>query len=357
MSGKPILIDGSMGEGGGQVLRTTIALSAVTGVPVKIVNIRAKRKKPGLQRQHLTSVKAVAALSNAVVKGLELGSTTLEFYPRELRAGEFRFDIGTAGSVTLVFQAIMPLLPFLPGRTSIVVTGGTDVPWSPTVDYVRGVVVPILSLMGLNVKVELIKRGHYPRGGGLVRYVVEDPPGRLEPLRIEKRGEIRMIQGLSHATMLPPHVAERQARSAVEYLREKLGNIKMLVDLEKDPSGTRGIGPGSSIALWAICDHSVLGSDSLGERGKPAEKVGMEAAMKLVEDLSTTAALDRHMSDIIIPMLALARGESVVTGSKLTLHARTNIMVVEKILGVEVKIEGREESFFKLTVRGRGVSR
>ncbi len=347
------VIDGSMGEGGGQVLRTAVALSAVTGTPVKIVNIRAKRRNPGLQRQHLTSVKAAATLSNARVEGLRLGSTTIEFYPRELRGGSYKFDIGTAGSVTLVLQTILPILPYVPEPVEVTVVGGTDVPWSPTIDYVRGVLTPIISMLGLNLEVTLIKRGHYPRGGGLVRYKVDNPPGSLKPVTLEERGDIKFILGVSHATKLPSHVAERQARSAISALKEEFKDVKISIDVERDPEGTRGVGPGSGIAVWAVCEKSILGSDSLGERGKPAEKVGSEAALKLIEDLRTKAALDRHMSDMIIPLIALARGESIVCGSRLTLHAKTNLMVVKEILeDIKYRVNVNEDESFKLEIKG-----
>lgn len=354
---KLVEIDGSMGEGGGQILRTTLALSAVLGIPVKITNIRAKRKNPGLQRQHLTGVRAVAQLSNAKVTGATLGSTTIEFYPGKLGGGEYRFDIGTAGSVTLVLQALLPILPFLEKPTKITVTGGTDVPWSPTIDYVIFILTRTLSKLGLELKTELLRRGHYPRGGGMVIYRIDDPPKKISPISLENRGEIIEIRGRSHAVALPEHVAVRQARSAEENLREKMGrNIKITIELEKDPQGKNVLGPGSGITLWAECNNSVLGSDSLGARGKPAEKVGREAAQKLIEDLVTNAALDRHMSDMIIPFLVLAGGTSRISGSKLTLHATTNILVVRKLVpDAKIVVKGKENFPFMLEVRGIGL--
>ena len=349
------VIDGSLGEGGGQILRTTLALSAVTGIPVRIVNIRAKRKNPGLQRQHLTGVKAVAALSNAKVRGAELGSTTLEFEPRGLRGGVFRFDIGTAGSVTLVLQAILPILPFLPEPVKITVTGGTDVPWSPTIDYVRGVLVRVIEKLGLKLQVSLYKRGHYPRGGGMVVYEVRDPPKALKPIELVDRGRILRVAGVSHCVKLPGHVAERQASSAKKVIKARLGEIDVDIKVESDSQGKGVLGPGSGIAVWAEFERSVLGADSLGARGKRAEIVGEEAATKLVEDVESGAALDRHMSDMIIPLLALARGKSLVSCAKLTLHAQTNIMVVERMLeDASISVKGEPERPFKLEVKGIG---
>lgn len=347
-----IHVDGSIGEGGGQILRTALALSAVSGKPIKIYNIRAKRSNPGLQRQHLMGVRAVAELSRARVRGAELGSTVLEFEPGGLRGGKIELDIGTAGSVTLVLQAVMPVLPFLPEPVEIIVRGGTDVPWSPTIDYVRFIVVPLLRFMGLELNVELLKRGHYPRGGGLVRYAVREPPGELRGLTLEERGRVFAVRGLSHAVLLPEHVARRQAFSAEEYLRSRLGGVDVDIRIEHAPSGA--LGPGSGITLWAECEKSLLGSDSLGQKSKRAELVGEEAATKLLEDLLTGAALDRYMSDMIIPLLALAKGVSVVRGARYTLHAQTNVEIVRILLGdeVEIRVEGEAERPFKLMVKG-----
>lgn len=349
---EPITIDGSLGEGGGQILRTSLALSAVLGRPVKIVNIRAKRKNPGLQRQHLTGVMALARLAKARVKGAEIGSTQLEFWPRGLEGGEYEFNIGTAGSVTLVFQALMPVLAFLPKPTRITVQGGTDVPWSPTIDYLRHVVAHHLEAMGLKVAIELHQRGHYPKGGGRVTYTIGDPPGKLKPLYLPDRGDLIRIEGISHAYKLPRHVAERQASSARRALEKALGrDIKVVIWVEHEPA--RGLGPGSGVALWAVTEKSILGSDSLGARGKPAEKVGDEAARALAEDLATGSSLDRHMSDMIIPLLALAEGESTVKGARLTLHARTNIEVVRLLMqDVSINLKGEAEKPFLLTIRG-----
>ncbi len=352
------VIDGSMGEGGGQILRTTVALAAVLGKPVKIVNIRAKRRNPGLQRQHITAVKAVAALSKARVEGLELGSMTLYFEPRGLRGGKFRFDIGTAGSTTLVLQALLPLLPFLPEPVEITVTGGTDVPWSPPIDYIRFVLVRLLERFGFTVEITLKRRGHYPRGGGMVIYRVGEPPHELKAVELVERGDIVRVEGLSHAVRLPSHVAIRQARSAEETVKSRLKGVPVHVDLEyydrdRDPH----LGPGSGIVLWAVTERSVLGGDALGAKGKPAEAVGKEAAEKLLEDLATGMALDRHASDMLIPFAALARGVSKLGGARLTLHALTNIEVVKRLVeGVEIEIEGSQDRPFRAVIKGIGLT-
>ncbi|MGC8608036.1 MAG: RNA 3'-terminal phosphate cyclase [Vulcanisaeta sp.] len=334
-------IDGSVLEGGGQILRTALALSAITGKPVRIYNIRAKRSNPGLQQQHLTGVIAAARISNAQVTGAVKGSTELVFKPGKIGCGEFRFDIGTAGAVTLVIQTILPILVFAPCRSMVTITGGTDVPWSPPIDYVRFVMLPMLGLFGVKAEVRLVRRGHYPRGGGEVVLTVE--PSKLRPVEVVEFGELKEIRGISHAVRLPAHVAHRQASSVREYLVK--AGVKVPIDIAvetyeqgRDPH----LGPGSGIVLWAVSSKGLIkGADALGERGKPAEVVGEEAAKGLLENLRSGMALDEYMGDMVIPYMSLA-GNSVVGVSKITLHALTNIYIVERILGVKFEVGGKE---------------
>jgi len=347
-----LLIDGSYGEGGGQILRTAVALSAITGVDVRVVNIRAKRSEPGLKRQHLTGILAAAEVCRATVEGAYVGSTEVVFRPSSIRGGSYVFDVGTAGSVTLVLQTLLPIVAFADSPTSIEVRGGTDVPWSPPVDYLRYVVRPHLAKLGYAFEVELVRRGHYPRGGGVVRVRVDKPPRGFNPVNLIEAGRTLSVRGVSHCVKLPKHVAERQARVAAEELR-KLG-VPVNVDLEwyeegRDPH----LGPGSGVVLWAETERSVLGGDSLGERGKPAEVVGREAVAKLIEDLRTGMAYDRHMGDMIVPYIALAKGESVAGLAKLTLHTYTNIWLVQRVLGVELEYRGELNQPAVLKLRGR----
>ena len=345
-----ILIDGSFGEGGGQILRTSIGLAAALGRAVRIVNIRAKRKNPGLQRQHMTAVRVLATLTNARVEGLYLGSTELIFEPRELRGGKYKFDIGTAGSTTLVLQALIPVLPFVPEPLEIELRGGTDVPWSPPVDYVRMVLIPMLSRMGFEIELEVKRRGHYPHGGGIV-IIRSKPVGRIKPLQLIDRGRMIRVEGISHAVKLPRHVAERQALSAKKEL-EKLG-VPIDISLEwYPPERDPHLGPGSGIVVVAKCENSLLGADALGAKGKPAEVVGKEAASKLLEDLSTGAALDRHMADMIVAPAALACGTSAFKASKMTMHAYTVIELVKKIAQADIEVSGGLNEPFEMKIKG-----
>ncbi|MCE4618709.1 MAG: RNA 3'-terminal phosphate cyclase [Desulfurococcales archaeon] len=352
----PVVIDGSMGEGGGQILRTALAISAVTGRPVRVVNIRAKRKNPGLRPQHLTAVKALAMITEARVHGASVGSMELEFWPRTIRGGEYRLDIGTAGSISLVLQALLPALAYADKPVHLWIRGGTDVPMSPTIDYVREVLTRLLSRFGYRFHVTVKRRGHYPRGGGIVEVSIDDPPGGYRPVDLTVRGEIKGIYGRSHAVRLPRHVAERQARSASEVVLKELG-IKPEIDVEwYEPGRDPHLGPGSGITLWCLTSNSVLGADSLGARGKPAEKVGREAAVELVEDLRTNAAVDRHASDMLPLYMALAGGVSRYTGARLTSHTETVFKLLELIVdGFKAEVEGKMP--FKAVIYGVGLSR
>ncbi len=347
-----IEIDGSLGEGGGQALRTSTALSALVNEPVKIFNIRAKRSEPGLKAQHATAINALARITQANVSGVKVGSSTITFHPDRPQGGSFKFDIGTAGSISLVLQTLMPCAAFAQSPTEIEIRGGTDVAWSPPLDYITKVVLPLLMKMGYRSEIVLVRRGHYPRGGGLVRAVIE-PIKKLLPLNLTERGEILSIKGISHAVRLPQHVAQRQADSAENKLKRagfKDVEIKLeWCEKEKDPH----LAPGSGVVLWAETESgSIIGGDALGERGKPAEKVGEEAAEKLLKEIEREAPIDSHLGDMLIPYLAVADGKSKIKVTELTLHLLSNITVTEKILNVKFEVEGKEKESGIVTVDG-----
>src|SRR5712692_290744 len=278
-----IEVDGSFGEGGGQVLRTAVALAAVLSEEIHVFNIRAGRAEPGIRPQHLTGVKAATELCSGGLNGLEIGSTEFTFKPGKVRSGTFRFDVGTAGSVTLVLQTLMPILAFAPGSVQLEIIGGTDVKWSPPIDYLRLVILPILRKIGYRGDLETVRRGHYPKGGGLLRFSTQGP-STLQPLTNNHSGSISKIYGISHATALPRHVAERQATAAGKRLEDaKLPPPSIDLEVIDDK---RQLGPGSGIVLSAETQNgTILGSDTLGERGKPAEEVGSDAGKILIEEV------------------------------------------------------------------------
>ncbi len=348
-------IDGSQGEGGGQILRTSIALSALTMKPIRVFKIRAGRAEPGLKKQHMAGVELVGQIVNAEIEGLEVGSMEVTFRPRERRTGRFKYDVGTAGSISLVLQAV--LIPAIVADSPIEfeITGGTDVQWSPPVDYINNVFTHAMSLMGTKIELTQIRRGHYPKGGGLVRCRVT-PVDELTPIRFKNAGPITRVRGISHCVQLPVHVAKRQATSAEDILkREGLENIEIREETyprDKDPH----LGPGSGIVLWTESDTGLrLGADCLGERGRAAEDVGKTAAQKLIDAISTHMAADSHLADMLVPYMAIASGESQLGITEITTHLLSNIWVVEQILGVKTTLDGKEGASGLLTIQGGGM--
>ena len=334
-----IEIDGSQGEGGGAVVRVSVALSAVTGKEIRIDNIRARRSNPGLRAQHLTGIRAVAELCNAEVDGAELHSKEIEFKPSEIQARRINVDVGTAGSITLVLQALMVPAVFADKRVRVRVTGGTDVKWSPPIDYLRYVTLPLLEKFGYDGKVEVERRGYYPEGGGKV--TAEFGPSEFTGIDLTKRGRILSAGGISHAhqNLEKGRVARRQARSARPLLYRRLSNEGVDSDISIKQEYCESPSYGSGLVLWAKTENSVIGSDSLGEKGRTAERVGQNAAKNLLRELDSGAPLDRWMGDQIAPYLALAGG--AVRVSEITEHARTNVMLANKF-GFDVRIKGNE---------------
>jgi len=328
-----IEIDGSIG--GGQLLRTAIGLSALTNKPVKISNIRKGKAtdKPGLRPQHLMGIKVAGEFCHADIKGLQESSLEVEFVPKQLNVYDREIDIGTAGSIGLLLQTITPLLIFNDKPVTLQIYGGTETEWAPTVQYIRDVTFPILNMMGAKLSLELIKHGYYPKGGGHVE-VKSKPAKKLTPFVCLDRGTIKSIHVSSVCGRLPPHVAERQGKSALSTIQYHCSNVKVSMDYKSVDS----FSPGSSINCYAFCENTIIGSDYLGKRGLRAETVGERAADNLIRSLKSDAALDRYMTDQILVFLALAKGQSKVKVEEITEHCRTNISAIEEILPVEFKI-------------------
>jgi RNA 3'-phosphate cyclase len=324
-----IEIDGSYGEGGGQILRMSVAMSAVTGKDVRIVNIRAGRKKPGLAAQHLTAIKSVGGMCGAKVDGLDIGSQAIDFHPGELKGGKFRFDIGTAGSITLVFQACLIPALHAPTKSVLTVTGGTDVRWSPPMDYFQHVFLPILEKMGVFAKIESIKRGYYPKGGGKVILHIE-PKDTLSPLQLDDLKGPLMIKGISHVSNLPDHIPERMTKSAKKDL-VRLGRPDIV---SKIFGGDEAFGQGGAIVVWAKNEDTILGGNAVADRGVKAETVGEIAAKELWKEVKSRATLDIHLSDQILPFMAMADGESSFLVRELTNHTETNMWLIEQFFDV-----------------------
>jgi len=324
-------VDGSHGEGGGQLLRTAIALSTLTGEAVSISKIRANRPKPGLSPSHCTSVEGVASISGAKVEGNHPGSTELTFVPGEVATGEHPLDVGTAGSISLVLQALMLSAVRCTGESVFVVKGGTNVKWSPPIDHYSLVLFPMLRRMGLRVKMEVVSRGFYPQGGGEVR-VTFGREGALRPLVLEERGELQEIGGVCFAQNLHQRIPHEIASSVRKrFLQER---VRISQDL------TEGRSTGTGICLAAVYEHTVLGAEALGERGYPAEAVGKDAAQRLRAEMDGQGTLDVHTSDQLLPYMALAEGQSVFTVREISGHLRTQMDLLSEFLGTRFEVEG-----------------
>ncbi len=346
-----ITVDGSMMEGGGQLLRMATSYSAILGEPLMIHSVRARRSPPGLRPQHLTTLRAAAELTGAELRGAELGSTKITYKPRKIRGGCYRFDIGTAGSVTLLLQCLAPIAAYADRRVEIHVTGGTAVRWSPPTSFLENIVWRAFDAMGLSCSLEVRRHGFYPKGGGEVAASVE-PTEALEPFT-PKHEPVDTVHGVSLCGRLPRHVAERQAASAAETLEES--GLKSRFSTVHLDGAEAPLSPGSLVCLWA--DHMFLGSDSLGERGKPAEKVGREAAASLVEQIKTGATVDLHTSDHMILPCSLAEGESRFSTSRLTLHTLTAVELAKMFMGAEFSVSGREGQPATISCVGAGHTR
>lgn len=345
-----------MGEGGGSVLRLSIALAAVKNEPVEIRNIRANRSPPGLKNQHLAAVKCLKKLTDAEVEGLKKNSDKISFDPNKIRRKNVKTDVCTAGSTTLILQTVMIPATFARKSVNVQLTGGTDNPFAPPIDHLKNVKIPILRKIGYQGKVKVDRRGHYPKGGGEIRATI-NPVKSLDPLRLEKRGKIQKIFGKSHTVKLPDHIAKREAKSAKKLLNEKGYETKIETETQEEPENHQQ-SPGTGIVLWAKTKQgSILSSSCLGEKGKPAEEVGEEAAEKLIQQIETGKALGPHMTDQVIPYLSLANGKSKIGSTKLTSHTLTNIELIKKIIGAKITIEGKQGQPGNIKIEGVGISR
>jgi len=333
-----IEIDGSYGEGGGQLARTAVALSAITGKPVRIVKVRARRSKPGLAPQHLAALRAVGALCGARTEGLAPGSTAIAFEPGPLKGGEYRIDVGTAGSVTLVLQAVLPAILASGEPSRLTITGGTDIRQSPPADYIGEVLLRHLARMGARAGLRVTRRGYYPRGGGEV--AVEVAPARLRPVEWSPPGDLLALRGTAHVANLPTHIPERMREAALA----QLGRFGATAHIATPLLGGGGaIGRGGAIVLWAETERTVLGAARVAELGVSAETLGEAVGRELKADLDAGVTVDVHAADQLLVYLALAQGESSFTVRELSSHARTAMWLIERFLPVrfvEERLDG-----------------
>jgi RNA 3'-terminal phosphate cyclase (ATP) len=334
-----IIIDGSYGEGGGQVLRTSLSLAAITGEAIRIENIRAGRPKPGLAAQHLTSVRAAAAICQAQVRGDQLGSTMLEFVPTSpTLAGQYAFDVsearegGSAGAVTLVLQTILLPLALAQGDSEVTLRGGTHVSHSPTLSYIEQVYLPAIALIGIAARVNLVVWGWYPQGGGQAQLRVSGD-STLWGITLLERGSLRLVRGLAVVTELPSHIPNRMALRAENILRENQlrTNIK--------PMRERGVAPGAGIFLTAEYKNTLAGFSALGRIGLAAEKVAEIACEELLNFHEKVAPVDVHLADQILLPAALASSSSQYRVAQISNHLTTNAWVIQQFGLAEIAID------------------
>lgn len=333
-----IYIDGSYGEGGGQVLRTALSLAAITGQAFRLEHIRARRPTPGLRAQHLTAVHAVADLCAGELEGAQLGSRTLTFVPRSApRPGHYRWDVGTAGSTTLILQAVLWPLALAGGRSSIELVGGTHVAWSPPADYVRDVYLWTLerAIGGPFAELEVERWGWYPVGGGQLGVQIRGAT-EIPPMRVLERGSLRRVSVLSAASNLPRHIVERQASRAEACLRKH--GIVPQVEMSEPPSP----GKGTVVFIRAQYEHTRAGFTAYGRLRKPAEEVAEEACRAFARYHRRGQPVDEHLGDQLLLPMALAHGTAEYAVSVVTQHLLTSAWLVNQFLEVDISISGRE---------------
>lgn len=348
-----IVIDGSHGEGGGQVLRSALTLAVLTGQHTRIERIRAGRSKPGLRPQHLTAVRAAAAVCQARTEGDRLGSQMLTFAPGgPPQPGDYRFDVaeaapgGSAGSVSLVLQTVLLPLGLTRAPCHLTLRGGTHAPWAPPVPYLEHVFAPRLEEMGIQLRIELDRWGFYPAGGGEVSAHVVGQKEAVSAIQLIDRGDLQRVWGTAAVTNLPSHIPQRMAARARNVL-EEAG-----LDAHIEAKRLRGAGPGAGIFLFAQYANVTAGFAAHGRKGLPSERVAEEVCRRLLDHHRSGAPADPHLADQLVLPMALADGDSQVATSQISQHLLTNVWVVRQFLSRELVIGGEVGTAGTLIVRG-----
>ncbi len=341
-----VQVDGSQGEGGGQILRTAVAFSAILGKPVRVDRIRAGREVPGLKRQHVSALQVVAGVFGGELKGATEGSSAVTFMPGRLKTEEFSVEMGTAASITLVLQAAVPAASLSGSRLRLDLAGGTDVPWSPTFDYFERVAREAYRYIGIGFRLSVSRRGYYPAGGGRVTALIE-PSAGISPIQLTAPQSVPGVSLVSRCARLPRHVAQRQLESASRFL-EKSGVRVLSKEFFEEQSDS----PGSSILAYHLDRGAFLGSDGIGARGKPAEEVGGETAERFVSTAKSGACLDSNLADMVLPLLSLAPGESKATVAAVTSHLSSGLQLATQFTGCRWSVErGQRNSVVTVTPR------
>jgi RNA 3'-terminal phosphate cyclase (ATP) len=335
-----VTIDGSFGEGGGQILRTSLALSLVTGKPFSIRNIRAGRKKPGLMRQHLTAVNAAAEVGQAAIEGNRIGSQAFTFEPEMIKPGNFHFAIGSAGSCTLVFQTILPALLIARGSSEITLEGGTHNPFAPPFDFLEKAFLPVIDRIGPKVDAILEKPGFYPAGGG--RFKVSVNPAGLNRINLLERGNIIHKTAQASVANLPVNIANRE----LKVIREMLdwgSELLNAVNVENSQ------GPGNILTIEIESENITEVFTGFGEKGVSAEKVAKRAVKSVQEYLASNVPVGRYLADQLLVPMALAGGGKFRTLSP-TEHTTTNAEIIKKFIDVDIAINEYDQNRWEIEI-------
>ncbi len=350
-------LDGSYGEGGGALVRVALALSALTGEPLSVKNIRANRPEPGLKAQHLEAVKALKQICEAKTSDIALGSTEFWFHPGKIKKGTYEINIGTAGSITLALQALILPCLFASGKVTLKIKGGTCGKWQASVDYLQHLLLPHLQRFVEKIEMKILQRGYYPAGGGEIHLEIsprfklkmslkelqEEMKNKVSKIRLLERGELQLIKGIINSSK---ELEEKEVGERIKHVAE--GSIKKYnvpINIEIEYAKSQSIG--GEFLLWAnfssqeFDNRIILGSSVLIEKGKSSEQIGKEAAELLIKEIESDGAVDKHLADQLVPFMALLP-ESEIFVSEITEHTKTNIYVIEKFLPVKFEIEGRK---------------
>lgn len=336
-------IDGSYGEGGGQIVRTAVALSVLTKQPIEITDIRAKRPIPGLRPQHYTALSCIKTICDADVEGLSVKSKNLKFYPHDVKPGTYTFDIGTAGSMTLVFQACLLSACNISAPLIIKLRGGTDVRWAPSWDYFAHVFLPLVSNIGINAETKLIKRGYYPTGGGEAILQIY-PIRKYFPFDGDELLNFSNVKGIIHSANLPDHIGIRMKHAAIKTVLKH--NLRATIQIQQTSSSSSGTG----ITLWSTSGPSILGSTILGEKRISAETVGENAANQLIKEIKCGATIDQYAIDQLLPYFVLAPKGSTCFIREISNHTQTNMWLIKQFYDVDFEVTS-QQSILRILIK------
>ena len=339
--GVPVFIDGAMGEGGGQILRTSLALSLCLRKPFRIVNLRTRRRKPGLRRQHLVCVNAATKIGDAGIEGATPGSQELMFVPTTIKPGHYHFDIGTAGSTTLVLQSVLPALMLADGPSTLVLEGGTHNPFAPPFDFLQQVFLPIMNRMGSKVEARLERPGYYPRGGGRLSVTIR-PAEKLQALCLRERGKIQKRRATATVAGLPRHIAQRE----INVIGQKLGWQEECLHIREESAD---MGPGNVVTIEIKSEYISEVFTGFGERGIRAETVADRAAQAALRYLNAGVPVCDHLADQLLLPFALAGGGSYNT-LKPTMHTRTNSEVLKLFMDIGISMDRVSKDIWQITL-------